>query len=303
MMGHQIALIKREIWEHRSIYIAPVAVAVVLVSLTLLGLMWASAFDHSKLAIIGATNAGETERRAALMAVLSMPLSLFSIAALILTVFYSLDALYAERKNKNILFWRSLPLTETETVLSKLLVALFVIPLFAFVIAAITQLLLLVLLSIWIAIQGGDAGHLIWSAAPLFDFWSATLIVAIATMLWLSPFVGWFLFVSAFVKRSPLLLASMGVILLPIMEKLVVGSSFFYDAIVVRTVKLPLANLDFKKILVDESPLLLGKESVSMWRLLDIGNFLASPSLWAGMVVCGLFVTAAIYIRRYRDDS
>jgi ABC-2 type transport system permease protein len=304
MIGHQVALIKREIWEHRSIYITPLAIAVVLILMTLLGLVTASAFDrHVDLATLAASNLGEGERRAILMGLLTMPMTVFSIAAGITTIFYSLDTLYAERKNKSILFWRSLPLTETETVVSKLLVALFVIPLAAVAVAALTQLALLVIVSIWIAMQGGDAGHLVWSSVPLFDVWTASLIVTIAMMLWVSPFVGWFLFVSAFAKRLPLLIASMALIVLPIVEKLVLRTSFFADAIWVRTFQPPLANTDLEKIFDDDMPFPLGSESISMLKALDIGGFLASPSLWAGLIVCGLFTTAAIYVRRYRDDS
>ena len=43
--------------------------------------------------------------------------------------------------------------------------------------------------------------------------------------------------------------------------------------------------------------------TLRLWANLDIGGFLSSPSLWLGLVVCGLFTTAAIYVRRYRDES
>ena len=45
------------------------------------------------------------------------------------------------------------------------------------------------------------------------------------------------------------------------------------------------------------------EESVSLLASLDMIGFATSPSVWAGIVVCGLFTTAAIYVRRYRDES
>ena len=304
MIGNLQALMQRELWEHRSIFVTPVAIAVVLSLLTVLALVSAAAFgSHVDLAVLTASNIGELEKRAALMGFLSMPTMVFAIGAWILIVFYSLDTLYAERKNKSILFWRSLPLTETETVLSKLITALFVIPVVSLAIAAITHIVLLILASFWIMSVGADAGHLIWSSVPLFDVWLGTFIVAIAMVLWLSPFVGWFLFVSAFARRSPFLIATMGIILLPIVEKIVLPTSFFGAAIWERTFRPPLADLDFGKFLDDDVHFEMTPDLVSIVSAIDIQGFVTSPSLWAGMVVCGLFTTAAIYVRRYRDDS
>jgi ABC-2 type transport system permease protein len=237
------------------------------------------------------------------MGFLSMPTTIFAIGAWILIVFYSLDALYTERKNKSILFWRSLPLTETETVLSKLITAMFVIPIVSFAIAAMTHIVLLILASFWVMSVGADAGHLIWSSVPLFDVWLGTFIVAIAMMFWLSPFVGWFLFVSAFARRSPFLIATMGIILLPIVERIVSPTSFFRDAIWERTFTPPLADLDFVKFMDDDLHVEMTPDLVSIVSAIDIQGFVSSPSLWAGIVVCGLFTTAAIYVRRFRDDS
>ena len=44
-------------------------------------------------------------------------------------------------------------------------------------------------------------------------------------------------------------------------------------------------------------------EGVSLTSLLSVQRFLTSAEVWAGLLVCGLFVTAAIYVRRYRDES
>ncbi len=304
MIGHQLALIRREIWEHPSIYVTPVAIATVMTLLTVLALVSAAAFgSHVEIAILTASNADDAQRRAVLLGLLSMPTTVFSIGAWILIVFYSLDALYAERKNRSILFWRSLPLTETETVLSKLTTALLVIPIVSLLIAAATHIVLLILASIWIALEGGDVGHLVWSSVPLFDVWVGTFIVAMAMMLWLSPFVGWFLFVSAFARRSPFMIATMAIILLPIVERIVIRTKFFGDAIWERTFRPPLADLDFKQIIGKEMHNELSADAISIVSALDLPRFATSPSLWAGLVVCGLFTTAAIYVRRYRDDS
>ena len=215
-------------------------------------------------------------------------------------------ALYAERKDRSIIFWRSIPITDFDTVLSKLVTALVVIPLVTFAVIAATHLIVLLITSVWLAARGANAWHLIWTAAPFFDNWTATLVFLMALSLWLSPFVGWFLFVSAFTKRSPLLIATLPLAILPLLERIVFETSVFAEAFFVRSVKMPLfAGLDNIELLFQEGKdfTMVGDASLSLLSLLDLGQFFGSLGLWSGLIVCGLFTTAAIYVRRYRDDS
>ena len=305
MIGHQLALLKREVWEHRSIYVTPVAVASIVTLGTLAMLMFAGGFAKElDVARCGATNiAGDAERRVALTGFFVGTSWLFLFAAMILTVFYALDSLYAERKDKSILFWRSMPVTDAEAVIAKLVTAIVVIPLFTVAAVIATHLVNLVVTSIWVSAKGGDAGHLIWGSVPLLDNWIAALIVTLASAVWLSPFVGWFLFVSAFTKRSPLLMAFMPLVLIPLLEAIFLRSSVFADAVFGRGGMIPLFRGMDMESFFDEERLHLSDEAVSLLAHLDLVKFLSSGSMWIGLVVCGLLVTAAIYVRRYRDES
>ena len=305
MIGHQLALLKREVWEHRSIYVTPVAVASIVTLGTLAMLMFAGGFAKElDVAIFGATNiAGDAERRVALTGFFVGTSWLFLFAAMILTVFYALDSLYAERKDKSILFWRSMPVTDAEAVIAKLVTAIIVIPLFTVAAVIVTHLVNLVVTSIWVSAKGGDAGHLIWGSVPLIDNWLAALIVALASAIWLSPFVGWFLFVSAFTKRSPLLMAFMPLVLIPLLEAIFLRSSVFADAVFGRGGMIPLFRGMDMETFFDEDRLHLSDEAVSLLAHIDLAKFVSSGPMWIGLVVCGLLVTAAIYVRRYRDES
>ena len=155
----------------------------------------------------------------------------------------------------------------------------------------------------WVVAKGGNAAHLIWGSVPLFDNWAAALIVTIAAAVWMSPLIGWFLFVSAFTKRSPLLMAFMPLIIIPIIEWIFFRSKMFATAVFGRGEMIPLFHdMDFERFF-DEDRMKVNEEVVSLLAHIDVGRFLLSPSVWAGIVVCGLFATAAIYVRRYRDDS
>ena len=306
MIRNQVALLRREFWEHRAIFFVPVIVAVLMVLTSLTGQVSIGDMEHIDIGILGATNMPDSARSAALSGLMIALSSTFVFAMWILTIFYSLDSLYAERKDRSILFWRSIPCSDFETVLSKLLTAVFVIPLVTFIIIAATHLLVLLNVTIWVDMRGGSVWHLIWSAAPFVDNWTATLVFLLALPLWLSPFIGWFLFVSAFTKRSPLLMAALPIVMLPLLEKILFDSAVFAETFFVRSVKMPLfAGLDNVEILFQEGDEFarLAEAKLSLLSLMDLGGFLINPQLWLGIIVCGLFTAAAIYVRRYRDES
>ena len=307
MIKAQIALIRRELWEHRAIYVMPLVIALLVFLGSVTGQVAVSGFDHAvDIGILGATNLGENGRSAAITVLMISLSSTFVFAMWILTIFYSLDALYAERKDRSILFWRSIPSTDFETVLSKLLTALLVIPLVTFVFIVLTHLVVLMVTSVWLGARGANTWHLIWTAAPFIDNWTATLVFLLALPLWLSPFVGWSLFVSAFAKRSPFLIAALPIAILPLLERMIFHTTVFAEVFFVRSVKMPLfRGLDNLELLFQEGEhfKMVGDASVSLLALLDLGRFFSSPALWLGIVVCGIFTTAAIYVRRYRDDS
>lgn len=304
-MGQLLALLKREVWEHRSIYVTPAAIASIVTLGTLAMLIFAGGFAKElDIAIFGATNiAGDAERKIALTGFFIGTSWLFVFGAMVLTVFYTLDSLYAERKDKSILFWRSLPITDAEAVVSKLLTALLVIPLFTAGAIIVTHVVNLVITSAWVSIKGGDAGHLIWGSVPLLDNWLAGVIVVLAIALWMSPFIGWFLFVSALTKRSPLLMAFMPLVLIPLLEAIFLRSSIFAEAVFGRGGMIPLFRGMDIEAFFDEERLRVSEEVVGLLPYIDVVKFLTSPAMWSGAIVCGLFVTAAIYVRRYRDES
>ncbi len=305
MIGHFIALMKREFWEHRSIWVTPVAIASVVTLGTLTALAFAGEFAQElDVAIFGAQNiAGDTERRAVLTGLFLGSSWLFLFGLGVLTIFYALDSLYAERKDKSILFWRSLPVTDAETVLSKLLTAVVLIPAVAIVGIIATHLVNLIITSIWVSMKGGDAGLLIWGSVPLVDNWLAVMVSIYGMAIWMSPFLGWFLFVSAYTKRAPLLMAFLPLILIPMIEGIFFRSAHFAEAVWGRGAKIPLfADIDFNRFF-DEGHPQVSKEMVSLLNHLDLAKFFTSLDTWLGIIVCGLLTTAAIYVRRYRDES
>jgi len=305
MIANQYALIRREFWEHRSLYVVPAVLGLVIVLIEMTGQAAISAFGTQiDMTLLSASNIDTHQRATIISALMTAFASLFLIEMWILSVFYALDSLYAERKDKSILFWRSMPVTDAETVISKLLTAIIAIPIVTIIFVALTHVLVLLVISIWIGTRGASPWHLIWSAVPLVDNWTATILYIFAQALWLSPFVGWFLLVSAFAKRSPLLMAVLPIIVLPMLEKSILNSRFLFDAIVVRSVHIPISHsVDFDKLFSKDALAHSVDHGISLLGMLDIGRFLASPGLWLGLLVCALLSAGAIYVRRFRDES
>ena len=145
MIRSQLALLQRELWEHRSLYVTPAVIALLVILTTLTAQISVDGVKHIDMGIIGASNLPENARAGALtVAMLGMSIT-FVFAMGILAAFYSLDSLYAERKDRSILFWRSIPSTDFETVLSKLLTAMVVIPLVTFATIVVTHLVVLLI--------------------------------------------------------------------------------------------------------------------------------------------------------------
>ena len=307
MMGTQLALVRRELWEHRSLFVVPLVIALIELLGSLVGQVTVSTADTAvDIAILGATNLGDNERAAAINVLMLGVSFLFVLAMGLLTIFYSLDSLYAERKDKSILFWRSLPVTDAETVVSKLLTAAVAIPLITMVLIAATHIGVLLASSFWVGFRGANAWHLIWTAAPFFDNWASTLILLLALSIWSAPFIGWFLFVSAYTKRSPFLLAFLPLVVLPMLERIFLGSTAFAKMLLGRApYNVPIfEGIDAAELFEDEAEFLeMAESGVSLLSFIDVGGFLVSLEVWLGLLVCGAFCFGAIYMRRYRDDS
>ena len=309
MIRHQVALIKREIWEHRSIWITPAAVAFVVTFIAIAMVIMVAAFGEAvnpEIEKLADATLPEPVRRAALAVLLIGNTSVFLMAMWFLMIFYCLDSLYAERKDKSILFWRSLPITDAETVVSKLLTAVFAIPVATMAAAMVSHLLNLVIMSFWLGSQGANPFRFIWGAVPLFDTWAAVFIYLLAVPIWFAPLLGWFLFISAWAKRGPLLRAVLPIAILPILEYIIFRSWNLGIAIVdrLRFEAIPIFDVSQFASHFDEDDLQAAlAHDISLLSVLDVGKFVTSGEVWAGLIVCGLFITAAIYVRRYRDES
>jgi ABC-2 type transport system permease protein len=272
-------LVRRELWEHRGMWIAPLAAAVFLIGMSVFG----GVNLHRHTGNIEFQNFGP--------GVKIVQGTTFAVGALIslmvsmAVVGYLLDCLYAERKDRSILFWRSLPVSDRDTVLSKFFVAMLVMPLFGWLLAAVTHAICSAIL---LAVLPSDI------AAPLLRAWSSgrwlqahaeLLYLLLLTQLWYAPIGSWLLLASAVARRSPFVYAFVPLVALVAVESIVFGSS------VVRNFLMQRLALPFpfgRQVLLDD---------------LHGATVLTNPQLWIGLAAAALMLWVAIRLRRYRDDT
>jgi len=269
--------VRRELWENRSIYIAPLAVAAV----TVFGFLIATigrAMSTTDLA----------QRRAVLEEPYTFAMFLIMGAAFVVGIFYSLDALHGERRDRSILFWKSLPVSDLTTVLSKASVPLVILPLFSFALTVATQLIMLLLGSTVLLASGLSAAPL-WTRVPLFQMWMMLLYHMVAVhMIWYAPIYCWMLLVSAWTRRAAFLWAILPPLAIGIVEKLAFNTKHFASMMQYRFSGGP------------EAVGMPGSLKIDPMTHLTPGHFLSSPGMWAGLIVAAIFLAVTVRLRRYQ---
>jgi len=286
MKGHMYWSVRRELWENRSIYVAPFAIAV----LALFGF-----FTH-----VG--KFAEHMRRIDTLAAqrqlieVVMPYGMIASAILfigvLVAVFYCADALNGERRDRSILFWKSMPVSDRVTVLSKAFVAIVLVPLVAIAFALVAQAVMLAVTTAVLAAKGIDPG-MQWSRLPLVQMPLVMIYGVAVHALWYSPIYAWLLLVSAWARRAPLLWAALPFFAAFVVEILAFGSSHVLSLLKYRVTG-AMAEAFVPNAM---------KTPVTDLSQLDPARFLSSPGLWLGLLFAVACLAIAIRVRRYREPN
>ncbi len=280
--------VRREVWENRSIYIAPVAVAAVYLCGFLISLFWVPPSMRGMAAAHGPTPP---------VVLLAMPYSHAAMLLLLITflvgIFYSLDALHGERRDRSILFWKSLPVSDLTTLLSKASIPLVVLPLFAFAVTIALQLIMLLLNAATFLVNHANTATQ-W-APPLFEMELVLLYSLTVLALWHAPVYMWLLLVSGWARRATFLWAVLPPLALAAFEWIAFRTSYFGLMLKDRLFGFAAAAFDLK----DKAGVPIDPHFIPLAQLAP-GRFLGSPGLWMGLVVAAIFFAAAMRLRRYQ---
>jgi ABC-2 type transport system permease protein len=296
-MSRFVWLIRREIWENKSIWVAPLIVLACLLLAFVTGLVHVGPFGSEAASTPFGSLVPEKQTKLLLVVYLGFAFVVYLVMGVI-AFFYALDSLYADRRDRSVLFWKSLPLSDAETVLSKFATAVVVIPLVALVGALLAQLI----------VAGGGSAMIAMSAEPNATVWQHDAILGAVTavfvacgtaMVWYAPLVAYLMLASAWAPKGPFLWAVLPPVALSVLEKVVIGTNQI-GTFVADRIKGPLRLLDSgMQTDADGTKLHLSQLHLAA----GLRDFYSSPELWLGLVAAGLLLAAAMWVRRYRDET
>jgi ABC-2 type transport system permease protein len=277
--------VQRELWENRSIYMAAPLVAAVV----LFGFLISVFTLPRRMSAAFALNAAKQRE------VVTMPYNvvagLIIVTTFIVAVFYCLDALYGERRDRSILFWKSLPVSDRTTVLSKASIPLVILPLLNFAIIIAAQLIML-LLSTVVLMGSSRSVATLWTNVKFFQSSLALLYALIAMALWHAPVYGWLLLISGWARRATVLWAVLPLLAICVFEQIAFRTHHFASLLGYRLIGW------FKRAVV---PMTHGGGPIDPLAALTPGRFLSSPGLWIGLIFAAAFLAAAVRLRRNRE--
>jgi ABC-2 type transport system permease protein len=284
-------LIRREFWENRAIWMMPAVIGAVMILVAL--------FGKVNQVSIPLQLPSQTIGGGFLLAVTGT----FFAVMTIYSTWYLLDCLYADRKDRSVLFWKSMPISDTVTVTSKLANALIVIPLVYFAAADLTALVMAFILSVRASSQVGGA---LWHADLWLQMQVLWLYVIAASALWYLPLAGYLLVVSAWARRAVMLWSILPPIALILIERWFFGTHVIANQLGERLggmggliFREPQGCCSWATTIVDNDTI---RTPVSIWGFLNPGGFLSSPETWIGAAAGVALIAAAIQLRRRRSE-
>jgi ABC-2 type transport system permease protein len=274
--------IRRELWENRFLYLGPLIVMAVVLFGTFISI---TVMPHRV----------EGLEPAAQMARLQKPFSLapapIMLASFIIGLFYSLDALYGERRDRSILFWKSMPVSDRTAVVSKASIPIVVLPVIAWILSVAAQIILLVVSTpVLLANQMNPAQ--LWSELDFFQGLVIMFYGLAVHALWFAPIYAWLLLVSAWARRAPFLWAVLPLFAVSALERIALGTTHFMRFLQHRAVGAMREAF---------SGLKATHGDVSALSQLTPLNFLTTPGLWVGLAFAAACLALAIRLRRDRD--
>jgi len=311
-------LLKREFWENRGGFVwAPAITGAIFLVMTLIGMGLATAL-HSEQGGGGGDSITPQALGYAGDVSLLIGIGLAMTVLSFVVFFYSLGSLYDDRRDRSVLFWKSMPVSDTHTVLSKVAWALLLAPIVALAVGAVIGVALWGITSITAAINGlPSAWAVVTHSHPLRMLVNILAVIPVYA-LWALPAVGWLMFCSAWARRLPFLWAVLVPVLACMMISLVaaiVGSASHFDfpfgmlwyVVVYRGLLsvnpmsvYALPEVHAKAVNVDVH------SADDVARVVDMSQTwqaFATADLWIGAAVGAALIVAAIYLRRWRESE
>jgi len=297
-----LTLLKREVWEHSALWIAPLVVAAALI----VGAIFARAYAPRAMPISIGDVAGPGQNIRAMSTtglVIGFGTAQYVVWSVVLW-FYAAACLYNERRDRSILFWKSMPVSDAKTVLSKMLIASAVAPLYVYLVTLLTTLVASAIFAIP-RLSGPsplslfDGGAWLRSEAFYFEW----VVIAV---LWYAPIVAYLLFISAWARRNVQLWALSPLIAI-IVERIAFGSHYLSTWILYRLGPGWQSRSEqwFERLFAGPFYNTSGGSSPpgQAFPVFEPLRGFENIDLWIGLAVAVALHYAPTRERRYRDDT
>ena len=322
-------LVRREFWEHKgAMFWAPIVAAALLFCLVSGTVLYGAAQGEfqRELSVKLASKGDRTimiekglgalpmEQKTQIAEIasngyLALAAPLFLMLAVI-SFFYCLSALHEERRDRSILFWKSLPVSDAQTVLSKVLTAGIVAPLITIAVGVFLSLLTLFVVAAVAAFEGINLFGMVLSNANFYLAPLALVGLVPVYLVWALPTIGWLLMVSSWAKSKVFLWAVGAPLLVIGMIKWVnyifgvgIRMEWVAENILVRGLMglvpgnwMGMVKMD-KATMANNTSMILSDIFTNSWMTL------ATPQALIGAAAGAAMIFAAVRIRRWKDEG
>ncbi len=325
-------LMRREFWEHKGGFLwAPLVAGGILLVLTIMGIGAGEVLlrkipDRATINVEGGSfsvNGLDLAQLTAKMtpdelrefgsvidASLYMAASWPFIVLAFVVFFYCLGSLYDDRRDRSVLFWKSLPISDRDTVLSKVASATLMAPTIAAAAAIATVFGSLMVYSLVVLLHGGNPYTMLWGPASPLKV-SLHLLASIPVYaLWALPTVGWLMLCSAWARSKPFLWAIMipvfaGIFVswFDLMQLFDLETAWFWKNVVARSLLSVAPGSWIEAAQIDHIDV-DGPQAVhSLLSMRTMYSVFATPQLWVGALAGVAMIFGAIRLRRWRDEG
>jgi ABC-2 type transport system permease protein len=291
-------LIRREFWENRAIWLIPAVLGGLLILASLFG-------GYHVVGAEDLTTVRAVVQAGSLDGMMIVALMFFVVMA-IYSTWYLLDCLYADRKDRSILFWKSMPISDTATVMAKLGTALILIPLVSFAFCDLTTLLVAFIVSVR---AGAPLSSSLWRMDLWLQIQALWLFVIVTSAIWYLPIAGWLLAVSAWSKRAVILWSILPPLALALAERVFLGTHVIASQLGARLGLASYASHAFQYTPGAANWVVtqIGHDATietpaSLYRFFNAGGFLSSPATWIGAAAGAALIVCAIQLRMRRTE-
>jgi ABC-2 type transport system permease protein len=294
-MNDAIWLVRREFWENRAIWLIPAAFGILLILASLFG----------GYQVVGADDLGTVRavvQAGAFDGMIMVSVAFFAVMA-IYSTWYLLDCLYADRRDRSILFWKSMPVSDTATVVTKLGVALILVPAVYFVFADLTTLLMAFIISVRARTSLGGA---LWRGDLWLQVQALWFYMILTSAIWYLPVAAWLMLVSAWAKRAVILWSILPPLALGVAERVFLGTHVIAGHLGARLGGYFSHAFRYVPGAANWVTTDIGNDTinapVSVSRFFNAAEFFSSAETWIGAGFGAALIVCAIQLRMRRTE-